>query len=96
MQRDMSCPMDATMATRGAGQLVNQQKTVTTTVRQGPIQQMQQGAKYMTRTRPAAVAGLDIPGIGEVSWKGLAFGMGVGVVAWMLLGRKKSKRVVEV
>lgn len=94
MQRDMSSPMDATMATRSAGQLVNQQKTVTTTTRAGPIESLRTPyPKYLPAAyRPscAAVAGIDIPGIGQVSWKGLAFGMGVGVIALMLLRRKKK------
>jgi len=134
MERDMSSHLDASFSTRGSGQLVNEQVTVSRESRAGGMQQiphglsrdgrysvrplqngggmgrrMQHGSSFAAARIPyehsVAAPGMDgqdmlpgmgefsvnVPFFGELNWKQLALGAGVGVAAWLAFTARKRK-----
>lgn len=102
MERDMSSHLDASFATRGAGQLVNEQVVSTRERRAGNMQRVTHGlsrdGRYTVRpTRNLAgsemlpgmgMGGVNIPGFGEVSWSTIGITVaGIGA-AWWLFKRR--------
>lgn len=99
MQRDMSSPMDASLSSRGNGQLINTQSVVTQARRIGNMQPVPMDSRGV---RPLPVAGvvpaaglqdLTVTGLGTTSLKWVLLSMAAGAVAFRILyGKKTSKQ----
>jgi hypothetical protein len=97
MHRDMSSPMDASLATRNEGQLISTQQMVSRPVRVGNMREVHLASRQPTSIqRPQArrmtsLADINVDGLGSTTWKWLAVAAVGGVVAWHFTAGQRAK-----
>lgn len=91
MDRMLSSDLDASLSTRNQGQLVSTQRVVTETMRTpGLVPVPSPGSVKPITPGTLGAVNLDLPWFGQVSWKSVLLGVGVGVALLYMNSRRKA------
>jgi hypothetical protein len=91
MDRMLSSDLDASLSTRNQGQLVSTQRVVTETMRTpGLIPVPTPGTVRPVTPGTLGAVDVSLPWFGQVSWKSVLLGVGVGVALIYLNSRRKA------